>query len=142
MRVYRGTRRRPFTCRRADRPGREPVLAGRAANGAAIYVIPGKEAIVRHSRPDYVPETAQYVPWPHGVDLPPVAHRRRLPARTRTAILVLVGVMLGFLVLAVLAMSDPDPSEPPRPAPSVEPARTPPPPPDDTLAGDIVWGRR
>jgi hypothetical protein len=85
----------------------------------------------RPVRPPYVPDTYEYVPWPHGADLTPVEHRRRLPRRTRTAILMLIGVILGALVLAVLAAAGtPD-----------DPERIPPPAPTAALAGDIVWGR-
>lgn len=134
--------------------GRTPVahLAGRAENGAAIYVIPGRETpTVRRSTPDYIPPDAEYVPWPHGQEAPAEHRRRRVSPRVRALILVLVGAVIAFLALgAVAALADdpePEPQTPPRPAISAPPSevpQTPPAAPDDelALAGDIVWVRR
>lgn len=143
-RIHRCARRRAL-------PQRVPqaTLAGRADNGAAIYVIPGRETpTMRRSIPEYVDPNA-YVPWPHGADLPPVPHRRqRTSPRVRALILVLVGAVIAFLALGAVAAfaDDPEPLPPPpgTEAPATpRPLQTPPPAPepDDVLAGDIVWTR-
>jgi hypothetical protein len=143
---------RAFRCARAGRalPQRVPqaTLAGRADNGAAIYVIPGRDNAMRRSTPDYVPIDSNYVPWPHGQEMPAEHRRRRVSPRVRAAILILVGMVIAFLALgAVAAVADDEPAPDPTPGPTGthRVQETPPPgrPDDDfALAGDVVWGRR
>lgn len=126
---------------------------------------------VRHQRPDYVDPSARYVPWPHVAGEPPelshdvvpfaTSHRRRMPSRIRLMILVGVGVVIGFVLLAFLAFVATRPlhgSTEPRPifvTPSTYGYPSPPTAPEEPDAGfttmpavpdalrwDIIWTRR